>query len=109
MYEANRCSELFPTAYQLPAALRPRIAGKRVAIVNDVINAGSAVRGTYADLETCGADSVVMGTLLTLGVSPKSLANHWSIDLVTIAAQPNLIWPPGECPMCAKATPLDNA
>ena len=38
--------DLFPVEYRIPAALRDSIRGKRVAIVNDVINAGSAVRGT---------------------------------------------------------------
>jgi len=41
--------ELYSMAYRLPTALRERISGKRVAIVNDVINAGSAVRGTYLE------------------------------------------------------------
>ena len=46
---------LFPVRYRVPAALRPFVAGRRVAIVNDVISAGSAVRGTLADLRGCGA------------------------------------------------------
>jgi orotate phosphoribosyltransferase len=35
--------------YRLPAALPSVVKGKRVAIVNDVINAGSAVSGTFTD------------------------------------------------------------
>ncbi|MGB9198155.1 MAG: phosphoribosyltransferase, partial [Terriglobales bacterium] len=46
---------LFPAGYRIPASLRRTVKGKRVAIVNDVINAGSAVKGTYADLIDCGA------------------------------------------------------
>lgn len=34
---------LFPVAYQIPRPLEPRLQGKRVVVVNDVINAGSAV------------------------------------------------------------------
>ena len=37
---------LYSIAYRLPLTVAPRVKGKRVAIVNDVINAGSAVRGT---------------------------------------------------------------
>ena len=51
---------LFPVEYRLPRALQPVVKGKRVAIVNDVISAGSAVRGTYSDLQAIGAN-VVMG------------------------------------------------
>ncbi len=101
-------SELFPVTYQLPTALRQRINGKRVAIVNDVINAGSAVRGTYFDLKSCGADTVALASLLTLGDAPKSLADEWNIDLITIGSQPNSIWKPDECPLCAEGTALDN-
>ena len=60
---------LFPVSYQLPAGLR-NLAGRRVAIVNDVINAGSAVRGTMLDLAQCSADVVAVGTLLALGETP---------------------------------------
>src|SRR5581483_2998492 len=49
---------LDPLAYRLPAPLRATVNGKRVAIVNDVINAGSAVGGTFADAQTCGARPV---------------------------------------------------
>src|SRR5215470_11774772 len=37
--------DLFPIDYRLPRALRARVRDRRVAVVNDVINAGSAVRG----------------------------------------------------------------
>ena len=41
---------LFPAGYRIPEPLRKPIRKKRIAIVNDVINAGSAVRGTFDDL-----------------------------------------------------------
>lgn len=100
---------LFSVKYSIPDALRQRVAGKRVAIVNDVINAGSAVRGTFADLSSSGAEVVAMATLLTLGDSAKTLARDWGIDLITLSSQPNMIWKPNECPLCADGTPLDGS
>jgi orotate phosphoribosyltransferase len=47
---------LYPVEYRIPSRLREELQGKRVAIVNDVINAGSAVLGTLVDLEACGAE-----------------------------------------------------
>ncbi len=48
---ANTAREgLYPVEYRLPKALQSAVQGKRVAIVNDVISAGSAVRGTFSDL-----------------------------------------------------------
>lgn len=107
-HRSSECRDLYGTSYRLPAALKNRIGGKRVAIVNDVINAGSAVRGTYVDLASCGAQSVAMASLLTLGESAQALANDWNIDLITIARQSNSIWTPDECPLCATGVPLEN-
>jgi orotate phosphoribosyltransferase len=57
------------------------LGGKRVVIVNDVINAGSAVKGTFADLEKCGAKLVAIGTLLVLGTAAKEFASAQNVDL----------------------------
>ncbi len=45
---------LFPVRYVMPGALRPKLTGRRVAVINDVVNAGSAVRGTVAGVQACG-------------------------------------------------------
>src|SRR5438132_823590 len=55
--------------YRIPRALRPAVRGRKVGIVDDVVNAGSAVRATYGDLVSCGAEPVVVGSLLALGRS----------------------------------------
>src|SRR5689334_8596827 len=59
--------ELYAARYRVPDALRERLRGRTVAIVDDVINAGSATRATLADLRTCGARPVAVGALLVLG------------------------------------------
>lgn len=97
---------LFPVDYRIPRALRPELAGKRVAIVNDVTNAGSAVRGALADLRACGAQPIVLATLLVLGDAAAALAASEGLALETLASQPNRIWEPGACPLCASGVPL---
>ncbi|SRR6266446_5007185 len=97
---------LFPVDYRVPRALRAEVRGKRVAIVNDVINAGSAVRGTLADLEACHARPVAIGALLVLGSSASRIAADGGVSLETLASLPNNIWTPAECPMCARRLPL---
>jgi orotate phosphoribosyltransferase len=97
---------LYPVAYQLPRALREVVRGRRVAIVNDVINAGSAVRGTYADLRACGADPVAIGTLAVRGDSAARFADENGLALEALAARANAIWAPTECPLCARGVPL---
>lgn len=96
---------LFPVRYRIPATLR-ELRHRRVAVVNDVINAGSAVRGTIDDLLACGARPVAIGTLLTLGTHPARLAEEASLPLETLAAEPNTVWAPADCPLCAQGIPL---
>ena len=99
---------LFPAGYRVPASLRESLRGKRVAIVNDVINAGSAIRGTFADLEDCGATVVAIGTLLVLGDAAATFAASKNVPLQSVAELPNNLWTASECPLCAAGTPLQD-
>ncbi len=98
---------LFPVGYRVPEALQRAIKGKRVAIVNDFISAGSAVRGTYADLKALGASVVVIGALLALGDAIAEFAAKQGLALELLARMPNNLWTPSECPLCAAGTPLE--
>jgi orotate phosphoribosyltransferase len=100
---------LYPVEYRLPSALRREVRGKSVAIVNDVINAGSAVGGTFRDLEGCGARPVAIGTLLALGTWSARFAAEKGIALECLATRANNIWTPANCPLCATSTPLDHS
>ncbi len=77
-----------------------------MAVVNDVINAGSAVRGTLAALAECAAEPVAIGTLAVYGDSAGRLAASHALPLETLASFPSRIFEPDACPMCAKGTPL---
>ncbi|HLH03103.1 MAG TPA: hypothetical protein VKX25_10055 [Bryobacteraceae bacterium] len=99
---------LFPAGYRVPRPLREVVRGKRTAIVNDVINAGSAVRGTFEDLRACGAHTLAIGTLLTLGDSAQDFAHSENVSLETLLHVPNRLWKPAECPLCARGVPLED-
>src|SRR5205085_1811643 len=99
---------LFPAGYRVPATLREELRGKRVAIVNDVINAGSAVRGAYDDLQACGAVVVGIGALLVLGTAGPEFARQHGTPLRSLASLPNRIWAPADCPLCASGVPLED-
>jgi len=103
-----KARDLFPVAYRIPNALRSEVRGKRVAVVNDVINAGSAVRGTLEDLKACGAEPVAVGALAVLGESARELAAEHGVVLETLAAFPNEIWEPDACPLCREGVLLTN-
>src|SRR2546430_9970881 len=72
-----------------PKVPRARASGERVAIVNDVINAGSAVRGTLASLKQCGAQPVAIGTLAVYGQAAGELAATHHPALETLASFPS--------------------
>jgi len=99
---------LFPAGYRIPATLRERLRGKRIAIVNDVINAGSAAKGTFVDLEECGAIVVAIGSLLVLGDAAAAFASAKNVALVSLASLENRIWTAAICPLCAEGLPLED-
>jgi orotate phosphoribosyltransferase len=94
--------------YRLPDALRDGLHGKAVAIVDDVVNAGSATRATLTELRACGARTVAIGALLTLGDPAGALAEEEGIALERLATLPNRLWEPSDCPMCAAGEPLER-
>ena len=97
---------MFPVDYRVAPALRASMRGKRVAVVDDAISAGSAVRATLDDLAVCGATPVVLAALILFGESPAELARGRKLSLERLVQLPNTVWAPGECPMCALGAPL---
>jgi orotate phosphoribosyltransferase len=100
---------LFPAGYRVPNSLRHAVKRTRIAIVTDVINAGSAVRGTFEDLESCGANIVAIGSLLTLGNAAQEFADAKRVALESLVHLPNNLWIPAACPLCASGIPLEDA
>jgi orotate phosphoribosyltransferase len=98
---------LFPVEYRVPKGLHAAVKGKRVAIVNDVISAGSAVRGTYFDLKEIGAEVVAIAALLALGDAMEGFAAEQGVALEVLERMPNNLWTPEECPLCAAGEPLE--
>jgi orotate phosphoribosyltransferase len=98
---------LYPVEYRVPRALQPAVKGKRVAVVNDVINAGSAVRGAFSDLQALGAGVVAIGALLALGDAITEFAAEHHVALELLEHMPNNLWTPSQCPLCVAGTPLE--
>lgn len=101
-------SGLFKAVYRLPSELGRRVGGERIALVDEVISAGSSVRATAAELNAAGAETVVVGTLLCLG---RQAIDHFAalgIPLVTLAQQDFNLWPPDQCPLCRRGVGLED-
>lgn len=104
--DAPPAEGLYACHYRIPDALRVEVHGHRVAIVNDVVNAGSAVRGTFIDLKSCGADVVALGALAALGDWAAAFASGERLQLAVLETFANTIWEPSACPLCADGEPL---
>jgi orotate phosphoribosyltransferase len=99
---------LYPIDYRVAPALRDQLHGKRVALVDDAISAGSAVRGTLADLDRCGAAPVVLGALFVMGPMGSALAAECRLPLERLVDLPYGLWPPDGCPHCGAGVSLQD-
>ena len=97
---------LFAVDYRIPQALRSALAGKRVAVVDDAISMGSALRATIADVELCRANPVVVGALLVMGPAGPEFAAAKGLPLERLADLPLRTWLPSGCPLCASGSPV---
>lgn len=99
---------LYGVRYRLPETARARVRGRRLAIVDDAISAGSAVRGTLAELEAHAAEVAVVATLLLLGSAAAPYFAERGLPLEAVKRVPFDLWVPGECPLCASGAPLQD-
>lgn len=102
-------SGMFPVRYELPQVLCPIVCGKRVVIVNDVISAGSAVRGTADSLNAAGATVAGVAALAVLGNKFAAYASERHLALEALLQLPeNNLWEPGNCPLCASSVAFEQ-
>jgi orotate phosphoribosyltransferase len=97
---------LYPFGYRVPATLHPHLRRRRIAVVNDVISAGSAVRGTCSALGELQANTVAIGALLVTGAWSARFAAEQQVALESLETMPYDLWPPENCPLCARGEPL---
>jgi orotate phosphoribosyltransferase len=101
-------SVLYQAVYSLSSALDQVIGGERVAVVDDVISAGSSVRATCESLKKSDARIVVIGTLMLLGVAAENHFAQLSIPIAAVSRRDFNLWNPDECPACRARVPLTN-
>jgi orotate phosphoribosyltransferase len=107
-FESRDVGGLFPIKYRLPAEQRALARGRRVAIVDDAISAGSAVRGTHADLLACGAQPVALGALFVFGEAADAFSASHELALEAIARLAFDLWKPADCPLCQAGVTVEK-
>lgn len=99
---------LFAAEYELAPKLRAGIRGRRVAVVDDVISAGSSVRATAAAIDEASASAAVIGTFLLLGTVGLDHFTKRSIPVESLERRSFTTWEPSACPLCASSIPLER-
>ena len=98
----------FSARYQLAPGIGHRLLGKRIALVDDVMSAGSSLRATMTEVETHGGIPVVVGALCMLDTIGAAFFTERGLRIETTGRAPFDSWRPAECPLCAAAVPLDD-
>ncbi len=106
--DEEEAAGLYGVSYRLPAALRGRVKGKRAAIVDDVMSAGSSLRATFEELRAHGAETVAAGALLVLGKRGADFFDAHGVPVEAVARDEYQTWEPSRCPLCATGVPLDD-
>jgi orotate phosphoribosyltransferase len=105
---ASSDAALLVTKYQLPVALRSLVRGERVAVVDDVISAGSSVRATVAALTDAGASISAVAAFMVLGdVGWDHFVGH-GMPIETLQRRKFEVWAPEQCPSCRSGTKLED-
>ena len=103
---AGSPDKLYLARYDLRPTDRSSATGRRIALVDDVINAGSATQASLAALARAGARPVAIGALLVLNEQAARLAASQGLPLVFLGQRTGHLWDPAACPLCAQQVPL---
>jgi orotate phosphoribosyltransferase len=96
------------TVYRIPAALRGRVRGRRAVVVDDAVNAGSALLATVAELQACEAELVGFASLLALGEALSRTTQQFGVPFYTLVTLQRSLWQPDACPLCRAGEPLED-
>jgi len=89
-----------PRRYVVPPAVRGALAGKRVAIVDDAINAGAATRACIVEIEALGGTVVALASWVVRADAGDELAALLGHPIASLHALRWNKWPARDCPLC---------
>jgi orotate phosphoribosyltransferase len=95
-------------AYAIPSGVRALVSGRRAAVVDDAINAGSAAVGTARELRSLGADVVALGVLVARASAVLPLDAFGGVTPEALVSLEWNLWPPASCPLCAAGAPISS-
>jgi orotate phosphoribosyltransferase len=113
---ATRLGTAFLPGYREPGGAAgcrlPRvpggIGGWRVAIADDAVNAGTAIRACEERLRGRGAVPVAVAALLALGPARAVVEDTMGLPLHAAGQLPSQAWPASACLLCASGARLSS-
>lgn len=93
------------TGYHLPS-VPGGIGGWRVAVVDDAVNAGTAIAACLRELRAQGAVPVAVAALLALDEASAMVPARLGVPFYPAGTTPSRAWPAPECPLCADGLPV---
>ena len=93
------------TGYHLPA-VQGGIGGWRVGVVDDAVNAGTAVAACLEEVRARGAVPVAVAALVSLGEASAMVQARMRVPFYPASTVPSRAWPAERCPLCAEGGPV---
>src|SRR5580693_7533225 len=109
-YRAAASDAAAATAYRLAqtGGDGEGIGGWRVAIADDAVNAGTAVRACAGQLRDHGAVPVAVAALLAVGPARQVVPAVLSVPFYAVDTVQSQAWRPEDCPLCGAGIALTD-
>jgi orotate phosphoribosyltransferase len=107
-YGSSDAPGLFKARYVLPPQFAESLRAKRIALVDDVMSAGSSLRATLSEVEAAGGRPVVIGALHVLGGAGVDFFLQRGLAVESLGRGEYEMWRPDNCPLCAAGAPLES-
>ena len=95
------------TGYHLPA-VQGGIGGWRVGVVDNAVNAGTAVAACLEEVRGRGAVPVAVAALVSLGEASTMVQARMGVPFYPASTVPSRAWPAERCPLCAEGAPYTD-
>jgi orotate phosphoribosyltransferase len=105
---AERRARPAGTAYVIPPAARAALAGARVLIVDDVINAGSATIACAREIRAAEGNLVGVASLILRNGAEGPLGDLVGVPIECLHSVRWNVWPASSCPLCRMGEPFTH-
>ena len=92
-------------SYHLPA-VHGGIGGWRVGVVDDAVNAGTAIAACLEELRSQRAVPVAAAAVIALGEASTMVPARLGVPFYAAGTMASRAWPAPECPLCADGVPV---